>query len=228
MNPCGNRIIVRRFGLVEYESSWRAMRDFTSTRVSDTPDELWLLQHPPVFTLGLKKRGEQTGDNHGVRRVYSDRGGDVTYHGPGQVVAYLLADLRRANIGIKSLVHAMEQCIIDLLADWNIRGERLSGAPGVYVEGKKIAALGLRVRRGCTYHGLALNVAMDLTPFSWIDPCGYAGMEVTQLADLAIGARLDAVADAVCEHLIHQLGYNLFDALNGTLSASLEPEFHGL
>lgn len=202
------RVVVRRFGLVNYDSSWRAMRDFTASRTADTPDELWLLQHSPVFTLGLKHRNARSADLHGVPLVHSDRGGDVTYHGPGQVVAYLLADLARLKLGIKALVHGLEQAVIDLLAGLEIPGDRRHGAPGVYVDHKKIAALGLRVRRGCSYHGLALNVNMDLTPFSWIDPCGYKGLEVTQLADFDVQATTDEVAGALSGYLLDRVGYN--------------------
>lgn len=208
MSTQADRIIVRRLGSVDYESCWRAMRDFTDARTSETPDELWLLQHAPVFTLGCKHRGDRTDDLNGVPMVSSDRGGGVTYHGPGQVVTYLLADLARLNLGIKALVHTLEQTVIELLGGFGIQGERRSGAPGVYVDRKKIAALGLRVRRGCSYHGLALNVDMDLTPFSWIDPCGFKGMEVTQLAEFGVQTPADEVAETLSGHLLDRLGYN--------------------
>lgn len=171
------------------------MRDFTATRGPDTPDELWLLEHPPVFTLGQAGKREHLLNDIGIPVVPIDRGGQVTYHGPGQVVAYLLLDLKRRGYGVKELVRRMEQAVIDLLAEAGIRGERLAGAPGIYVDGAKIAALGLRVKGGCTYHGLALNVDMDLSPFQAINPCGYAGMAVTRLRDLGSGLSPNAAGE---------------------------------
>lgn len=158
------------------------MQAFTAERTADTPDELWLCEHPPVFTLGLAGKPEHLLRDIGVPIVKIDRGGQITYHGPGQIVCYLLLDLKRRGITIKGLVNRMEQSIIDQLADYGVAAERLEGAPGVYVGGAKIAALGLKVKNGCCYHGLALNVAMDLSPFNAINPCGYAGMAVTQLS----------------------------------------------
>ena len=180
----GSDPVIRRLGLVEYEPTWRAMQDFTAARGADTADEIWLLQHPPVFTLGMAGKREHLLTDIGIPVVAIDRGGQVTYHGPGQIVIYLLLDLKRCGFGIKELVRRMEQAIIDLLAETGIRAERLAGAPGVYVAGAKIAALGLRVRNGCTYHGLSLNLDMDLSPFQAINPCGYAGMAVTQVSAL--------------------------------------------
>jgi lipoyl(octanoyl) transferase len=177
-------LLVRRLGLREYEPTWRAMQTFTDERGADTRDELWLLEHPPVYTQGQAGRPEHVLDPGDIPVVQIDRGGQVTYHGPGQVVAYLLLDLRRAGIGVKRLVHLLEQAVIDLLADYGIRSAARPDAPGVYVGGAKIAALGLRVRRGCSFHGLALNVDTDLEPFSRINPCGYAGLAVTRVADL--------------------------------------------
>lgn len=158
------------------------MQDFTAARTADTPDELWLCEHPPVFTLGLAGRPEHLLEDIGIPLVRIDRGGQITYHGPGQLVAYLLLDLKRRGLTVKTLVNRIEQAVIDLLADYGIKAERLTGAPGVYVGGAKIAALGLRIKNGCCYHGLALNVNMDLAPFAAINPCGHAGMAVTQLA----------------------------------------------
>ncbi len=178
--------MVRSLGCVEYEPTWRAMQDFTARRDTDTPDELWLLEHPPVYTLGQAGRREHLLAATDIPLVPIDRGGQITYHGPGQVVVYVLVDLRRRGYGVRELVARMEQAVIELLAAHAVAAQRLAGAPGVYVEGAKIAALGLRVKRGCTYHGLALNVDMDLAPFAAINPCGYAGMRVTQCRDLGV------------------------------------------
>lgn len=177
-------LIVRRLGRRDYEPVWQEMSAFTDRRDSATTDELWLVEHPPVFTLGQAGRPEHVLDVGDIPLLQVDRGGQVTYHGPGQVVAYPLLDLRRRGIGIRRLVHELERAVIDQLGEYGIEADRRPDAPGVYVEGRKIAALGLRVRRGCTFHGLAFNVAMDLSPFSRIDPCGYAGLEVTQVSEL--------------------------------------------
>jgi lipoyl(octanoyl) transferase len=179
-------IVARHLGRVEYEPTWRAMQDFTARRSADTPDELWLLEHPPVYTQGQAGKPEHLIAATDIPVVPIDRGGQITYHGPGQVVAYVLVDLRRRGYGIRELVTRLEQAVIDLLATQGIAAERLAGAPGVYVDGAKIAALGLRVKHGCTYHGLAFNVDMDLAPFAAINPCGYAGMAVTQCRDLGV------------------------------------------
>lgn len=176
---------LRRLGRVDYTTCLAAMQAFTDQRDADTPDECWLVEHPSVFTLGLAGKAEHVLNAGDIPVVRCDRGGQVTYHGPGQVVLYTLLDLKRADIGVKALVNALEQAVIDLLAPLGITGERRTGAPGVYVAGAKIAALGLRVRRGCCYHGLSLSVAMDLTPFGRINPCGYAGLAVTDLRALA-------------------------------------------
>lgn len=166
------------------------MQAFTASRNEATPDELWLCEHPAVFTQGLAGKAEHLLRDIGVPVVKIDRGGQITYHGPGQVVCYLLLDLKRRNLTVKGLVNRMEQAVIDLLADYGIAGERLSGAPGVYVGGAKIAALGLKIKNGCSYHGLAVNVAMDLGPFAAINPCGYAGMAVTQISNFIAAARI--------------------------------------
>lgn len=162
------------------------MRAFTDARGPETPDELWLVEHPPVFTLGQAGKREHILADIGIPVVAIDRGGQVTYHGPGQVVVYVLVDLRRRGYGVKELVHRLEQALIDLLAALGIEAGRREGAPGVYVDGAKIAALGLRIRNGCSYHGLSLNVDMDLSPFAAINPCGYEGLPVTRTADLGI------------------------------------------
>ena len=181
-------MIIKHLGRVDYEPTWHAMQAFTAIRGPDTPDEIWLLEHPPVFTLGLAGRREHILHTTDIPIIPIDRGGQVTYHGPGQVVAYLLLDLKRRGYGVRELVARMEQTVIDLLADYGVAAERRERAPGVYVAGKKIAALGLRIKHGMSYHGLALNVDMDLTPFTHINPCGYAGLETTQLKDLDVGA----------------------------------------
>ncbi|WP_343032173.1 lipoyl(octanoyl) transferase LipB [Allochromatium palmeri] len=195
-------------GLQDYTATWAAMRTFTDAREASTPDELWLLEHPPVFTLGQAGRPEHLLAPGTIPVIQTDRGGQVTYHGPGQLIAYLLLDLRRAGIGVKRLVERLEQSVIDLLAEQGVEAERRADAPGVYVAGAKIASLGLRVRNGCSYHGLALNVDMDLEPFSRINPCGYAGLAVTQLVDHVPGIRLaetrQALAGILTKHLSRQ------------------------
>ena len=182
------------------------MRVFSDARTPHTQDALWLLEHPPVFTLGQAGRLEHLLDVGTIPVVQSDRGGQVTYHGPGQLIAYLLLDLRRSGLGVKRLVHLLEQCVIDLLARRGIEAEARADAPGVYVQGGKVASLGLRVRGGCCYHGLALNVAMDLRPFQRINPCGYPGLRVTQLSDWIPGVTLEAAQRWVIDELARGLG----------------------
>ena len=200
-----SRLTFKYLGLVDYASTWRAMQVFTAARTHDTPDEIWLLQHPPIFTLGLAGKREHILQASAIPIIPIDRGGQVTYHGPGQVVAYLLLDLKRRGYGVRDLVERMEQAVIDLLATYGINAERRAKAPGVYVVGKKIAALGLRIKHGMSYHGLALNVDMDLAPFSLINPCGYAGLEVTQLTALGVTESVDTVAERLVRHLQAQL-----------------------
>ncbi len=197
---------VRRLGRQPYLPVWHAMQAFTSARDEDTADELWLLDHDPVFTLGQAGKPEHVLAPGDIPVVNVDRGGQVTYHGPGQIVAYPLLDLRRLGVGVRELVRRIEQAVIDTLAHWNIRADRVCGAPGVYVDGAKIAALGLRVRRGCTFHGLAFNVAMDLEPFVRINPCGYKGLEVTQVVDLGGPSRLGEVEDVLIVQFCRQFG----------------------
>ncbi|BCU07947.1 lipoyl(octanoyl) transferase LipB [Allochromatium tepidum] len=192
-------------GLQDYAATWAAMRAFTDAREADTPDELWLLEHPPVFTLGQAGRPEHLLAPGDIPVIRTDRGGQVTYHGPGQLVAYPLLDLRRSGIGIKRLVERLEQSVIDLLAGYGIVAERRANAPGVYVADAKIASLGLRVRNGCSYHGLALNVDLDLEPFGRINPCGYAGLAVTRLVDHVPGITLDETRRALAEILARHL-----------------------
>jgi lipoyl(octanoyl) transferase len=200
-------VVLRTLGRVEYAAAFAAMRAFTETRTPATADEIWLLEHPAVFTMGRKGRGGATAQIRGIPLVYTDRGGDITYHAPGQCVVYVLLDLARRGWGARRLVQALEQAIIELLASHRIEAERRAGAPGVYVAGAKIASLGLRLRRGCSYHGLAFNVDMDLTPFSWIDPCGYPGLAVTQLADLGVHRELASIGQELLGHLMRELGY---------------------
>ncbi|MBI5938669.1 MAG: lipoyl(octanoyl) transferase LipB [Betaproteobacteria bacterium] len=198
-------ITIKRLGRADYAPIWRAMQAFTAQRTADTVDEVWLVEHPPVFTLGQAGKREHLLRDIGVPTVAIDRGGQVTYHGPGQVVAYLLIDFKRRGIGVKELVRRMEQAVIDLLAEFGIRAERLAGAPGVYVNGAKIAALGLRIKGGCSYHGMALNVDMDLAPFSAINPCGYEGMAVTQMRDLGVEADWVEVGERLLGQLLWQM-----------------------
>lgn len=191
---------VRQLGVADYESVWHDMQAFTSARTPVTPDELWLLEHPPVFTLGRNGKREHLLDTGAIPVVQVDRGGQVTYHGPGQLVAYTLLDITRRQLGVQSLVRILEQAVIDLLADYRIDGRRRDKAPGVYVDGRKIAALGLRVRKGRSFHGLSLNVDMDLGPFALINPCGYRGLEVTQLTDLGVNKPLTTIAGEFRTH----------------------------
>ena len=200
-------LLTRRFpGLQPYEPMWRAMQAFTDARTPETPDELWIVEHEPVFTLGQAGKWEHVLMPGDIPVVPVDRGGQVTYHGPGQIVAYPLIDLRRASLGVREFVQRIEQALIDTLAEWNIIAARKDGAPGVYVAGAKIAALGLRVRRGCTFHGLAFNINMDLEPFHRINPCGYQGLQVTQVLDLGGPSRLADVETVLVEELARQFG----------------------
>jgi lipoyl(octanoyl) transferase len=205
-------VIVRDLGLVDYHAAWHAMQHFTDTRAADAIDELWCLQHPPVFTLGQAGRAEHILDPGPIPVVQANRGGQVTYHGPGQLVVYLLVDIRRRSLGVRALVDTIEQSIIALLAGYGIASRADPVAPGVYVEGRKIAALGLRIRRGCSFHGLALNIDADLAPFARINPCGYAGMAVTRLHDEVPPSRpvpdqAQVTADLI-DQLCLRLGYN--------------------
>ena len=209
--------LLRELGRVDYEPTWRAMMEFTAARGPDTADELWLCEHPPVFTLGQAGRPEHLLADIGVPLVKIDRGGQITYHGPGQVVVYLLVDLNRRRLKVRELVTRIEQAVIDLLAEHGVAAGRIDGAPGVYVgladgteEGRpaapaKIAALGLRIRNGCSYHGVSLNVDMDLSPFAAINPCGYAGLAVTQTRALGVALTPHAAGLALVHHLSAQL-----------------------
>ena len=193
-------LVARELGVVDYQPTLEAMRQFTGSRDADTPDELWLLQHPPVFTQGQAGKAEHLPVPGDIPVIQVDRGGQVTYHGPGQWVLYLMVNMRRHHLGVRDLVNMIEYSLVQLLAEYGIRAAAKPGAPGVYVAGEKIAALGLRVRRGCSYHGLALNVEMDLEPFERINPCGYEGLRVTSMDKLLPGADLDS--DAIGKRLL--------------------------
>lgn len=201
----GALITVKHLGLAEYQSVWLAMQEFTQSRNENTPDELWLVEHPPVFTLGRNGKVEHILHDSQIPVVKVDRGGQVTYHGPGQIVIYLLLDLHRRKIGIRQLVTLIEDCIVGLLKQFKLNANSEPKAPGVYIDGKKIAALGLRVSKGRTTHGLSLNVDMDLTPFSYINPCGYKGLEVTQTSNLGISEDMNTLATMLEKMLIGEL-----------------------
>lgn len=216
--PSTHPLLIRFLGRQTYLPVWEAMRVFTDTRDPETIDELWVLEHDPVFTLGQAGKWEHVLTPGDIPVIPVDRGGQVTFHGPGQLVAYPLFDLRRMHIGVRDLVQGIEQSIIDSLAHWQIQGQRRKGAPGVYVNQEKIAALGLRIRRGCSFHGLAFNVNMDLDPFHSINPCGYRGLEITQLSALGGPTDLSIVAEVLVDRLCHQFSLQVMD------SASILPE----
>jgi lipoyl(octanoyl) transferase len=200
---------VRDLGRQPYAPVWHAMQRFTDARTDATRDELWVVEHDPVFTLGQAGKDEHVLAPGDIPVLHVDRGGQVTYHGPGQLVIYPLLQLRRLGIGVRDYVCRIEQAIIDTLDEWNIGAERLDGAPGVYVGGAKVAALGIRVRRGCTFHGLAFNVSMDLEPFRRINPCGYQGLQVTSVVDLGGPSGMAAVTPVLLGHLARQFGLAL-------------------
>ncbi len=201
--------LVRDLGRQPYAPVWHAMQRFTDARKDDSADELWVVEHDPVFTLGQAGKDEHVLAPGDIPVLHVDRGGQVTYHGPGQIVIYPLLQLRRLGIGVRDYVCRIEQAIIDTLDEWNIGAERQDGAPGVYVAGAKVAALGIRVRRGCTFHGLAFNVAMDLEPFRRINPCGYQGLQVTSVVDLGGPSGMAAVKPVLLGHLARQFGLDL-------------------
>ena len=205
-------LIVCQLGLQDYQEIWHKMQDFTDNRNAETIDEVWLVEHYPVFTQGQAGKPEHLLQSGAIPLVQSDRGGQITYHGPGQQVMYVLIDIRRhQNLNVRRLVTALEQSVVRTLADYAIEGYSKVDAPGVYIDGKKICSLGLRIRKGCSFHGLAFNINMDLQPFHYINPCGYAGLEMCQLADF-IGrdeAVLDKVSPKLVNHLAELLGYNL-------------------
>lgn len=196
---------VKQLGRVEYEPTWQAMLEFTTSRTAETPDEIWIVEHPPVFTLGQAGKPEHLLIDIGIPVVKIDRGGQITYHGPGQVVLYLLLDLQRLKIKVRELVTAIEQAVIDFLAAYGLTADRLAGAPGVYVGDAKIAALGLKIKNGCSYHGLSLNVDMDLHPFTAINPCGYAGLKVVQTKDFNIPLTPIQAGEQLTQYLLRQL-----------------------
>ncbi|HEY4211517.1 MAG TPA: lipoyl(octanoyl) transferase LipB [Steroidobacteraceae bacterium] len=199
--------VVRHLGLVEYEPTWRQMQQFTDTRTAETPDEIWFLEHPPVFTLGMNASRDHVLAPGDIPVVQIDRGGQVTYHGPGQLVVYPLVDLRRAGLGVRDLVTALERSVIELVAEIGVVAEARRDAPGVYVAGRKLASVGIRIRRHSSYHGLALNVKLDLGPFQRINPCGYPGLEMTQLGELGGPKTVEDAAAALERHLVRALGF---------------------
>ena len=196
---------VKRLGQVDYAPTFQAMQAFTASRTAETADELWIVEHPPVYTLGQAGKPEHILRDIGIPLVQIDRGGQVTYHGPGQVVIYLLLDLPRLKIKVRELVTAIEQAVIDLLGNYGVSAARWDGAPGVYVGEAKVAALGLRIRNGCSYHGVSLNVDMDLSPFAAINPCGYPGLQVIQTKDLNIPLTADEAGEQLSQQLLRQL-----------------------
>lgn len=200
-------IHVRQLGLVDYESTLASMAGFTDARTADTPDEIWLLEHPPVFTLGLAGDRSHLLSVNEIPVVQVDRGGQVTYHGPGQLIAYTLIDLKRAGLTIRDLVSALENAIIDTVAGYGIEARNKREAPGVYAGATKLASIGLRIRRGCSYHGLALNVDMDLAPFKQINPCGFADLQMTQLTSLGGPGDMSQVAGDLSSQLIRSIGF---------------------
>jgi lipoyl(octanoyl) transferase len=206
--PEPDLIVVRSLGLRDYEPLWRDMQQFTETRSSLTPDEIWFTEHPPVFTLGLNASREHLLTPGDIPVIQVDRGGQVTYHGPGQLMVYPLIDLKRAGLGVRDLVTGLEQTVVDLLADFDIEAASRKDAPGVYVEGRKVASVGLRVRRGGSYHGMALNIDMDLEPFSRINPCGFSDLEVTDLTALGVSKSRTEIQARVQEYLLRHLRMN--------------------
>ena len=208
-------VLIKNLGLVDYQDAYIAMQSFTKERLPTTPDELWILQHPPVFTLGLAGNAANLHQpvKH-IRLIEVDRGGEITYHGPGQIIIYLLLDLKRKKLFVKELVRAIEQSVIDTLTKYGVLAERKPGAPGIYIakqnqtspyEGAKIAALGLKITKQCSYHGLALNVAMDMRPFDAIHPCGYEGLQTIDMKTLGLSENIDLVATCLVDHLKRQL-----------------------
>ena len=199
--------VIRHLGRTEFEPTWRAMQDFTKNRTSETPDEIWLTEHSPVYTLGLNRKDVRMPSRDDIHVVNTDRGGKITYHGPGQSIIYVLIDLKRKGINVRQLVSAMENSVVALLQEANIDAASKTDAPGVYVQEKKIASLGLRLKKECCYHGLSLNVDMDLSPFNAIDPCGYQGLEVTQLKSLGVDLTQTETATKLLKYLTKELGY---------------------
>ncbi len=200
--------VIRHLGRTEFETTWRSMQDFTTNRSAETPDEFWLTEHSPIYTLGLNRKDVRMPSRDDIPVVNTDRGGKITYHGPGQTIIYLLIDLKRKGINVRQLVSSMENAVVALLAEANIHGLARVDAPGVYVQDRKIASVGLRLKKEYCYHGISLNVDMDLAPFSAIDPCGYRGLEVTQLKDLGIHLSQAEAAEKLLKYLTKELGYS--------------------
>lgn len=207
-------IIIRELGLCEYLPIWQKMKQFTEQRQSDTPDEIWLLQHYPVFTQGQAGKAEHIHDAKSIPVIQTDRGGQVTYHGPGQLIAYTLIDLRRRGLSIRQLVTCLEQSVIALLQQYGIQAHALCKAPGVYINRNKIASLGLRVKKACSYHGLSFNIDMDLSPFSNINPCGLTNIGVTQLSEQISTVNFDTISSQLVSYLMEKLSYNCVTILS--------------
>lgn len=206
-------ILIKPLGLQPYEQTWQAMQSFTDNRQSETPDELWIVEHPPVFTQGLNGKAEHILQSSDIPIVQTDRGGQITYHAPGQVIIYVLVDLKRAKLGVRALVTMLENSIIEYLATFNISSQARADAPGVYVDGQKIASLGLKIRKQKSYHGLALNVDMDLSPFKLVNPCGLQGMQMTQLSNLLSAEKLPKT---------QQVGQQLAEILNKQIQTTIK------
>lgn len=216
-----SKLIIRQFtDCLDYETTWQAMRQFTDHRDENTPDELWLLEHFPVFTQGQAGKAEHILNPNNIPVVQTDRGGQVTYHGPGQLIAYTLFDIQRLGISTRSLVRTIEQVVIDCLAELNIQAEAREDAPGIYVERAKICSIGLRVRRGCAYHGIAFNIDMDLTPFSYINPCGYRGLKMTQIRDFVPAVTLANIRQKIIPLFLRHFRYNQPVVLEKTVPES--------
>jgi lipoyl(octanoyl) transferase len=222
MFPMADAPVIRHLGLAAYEPTWRAMQRFTDERTDETGDEIWMVEHPPVFTLGLNASREHLLTPGDIDIVQIDRGGQVTYHGPGQLVVYPLLNLRRLKLGVRDLVVALENAVIDYVAQRGVTAAGSRQAPGVYVDGAKLASIGLRIRRGASYHGMSLNVSMDLAPFERINVCGYQGLRVTRLSDLGVADDVDSVARDLTPHLLRRLGSGRaesYKAINTDLQA---------
>jgi lipoyl(octanoyl) transferase len=212
MTSVDKLLYVRYLGLQPYLETWQQMKDFTEQRNENTVDEIWLVEHPAVFTQGSAGKAEHLLQQTHIPVVKSDRGGQITYHGPGQLIAYLLINIRRKDFNVRSLVSIIEESIISLLADYHVNGVAKADAPGVYVKGRKIASLGLKIRKGCSFHGLALNVNMDLSPFLQINPCGYAGLEMTQCSNEGIELSVKELAPLLIDKLNKQLSYSQIES----------------
>ncbi|WP_028862465.1 lipoyl(octanoyl) transferase LipB [Psychromonas aquimarina] len=212
MNELDKQLKIRYLGLQDYLTTWQAMSDFTKQRDASTVDEIWLVEHPPVFTQGSAGKAEHLLQQTDIPVVQSDRGGQITFHAPGQLIVYLLINIRRKDFNVRSLVTIIEESIINLLADYNIHAAAKADAPGVYVKGKKIASLGLKIRKGCSFHGLALNVDMDLSPFLQINPCGYAGLEMTQCKAEGLTLSVSQLAPLLIEKMNQQLNYSQIES----------------